>query len=40
MIVAIASLEGHYKTHLSANLAVLRARSGRKICLIDTDPKE
>ena len=40
MIVAIASLDGHYKTLLSANLAVLRARSGRKICLIDTDPRE
>jgi chromosome partitioning protein len=40
MIVAIASLDDHYKTHLSANLAVLRARSGRNICLIDTDPQE
>lgn len=40
MIVAIASVEGHYKTHLSANLAVLRARSGRKICSIDTDTTE
>lgn len=40
MIVAIANVEGRFiKTLLTANLAVLRARSGRKICLIDTDPQ-
>lgn len=40
MIVAIASIQGQSrKTLLAANLAVLRARSGRKICLIDVDPR-
>lgn len=41
MIVALASTESRFlKQHLSINLAVLRARSGRKICLIDSDPRE
>lgn len=41
MIVALASTESRFlKQLLSINLAVLRARSGRKICLIDTDPRE
>jgi len=41
MIVAIASNDVRaIKTLLSVNLAVLRARSGRKICLIDSDPRE
>ena len=40
MIIAIASVQGRsLKPRLSANLAVLRARSGRSICLIDTDPQ-
>ena len=39
MIVAIASSEGRFlKLLLTANLAVLRARHGHEICLIDTDP--
>ncbi|NHZ44694.1 hypothetical protein [Massilia aquatica] len=39
MIVAIASIQGHaLKALLAANLAVLRARSGRTICMIDVDP--
>lgn len=41
MIVALAGTgSGLFRTLLSVNLAVLRARSGRKICLIDTDPRE
>lgn len=40
MIVAIASIKGQsLKTELAANLAVLRARSGRAVCLIDVDPR-
>ncbi len=40
MIVAIASVKGQsLKTVLAANLAVLRARSGRNVCLIDVDPR-
>ncbi|ATQ74927.1 hypothetical protein CR152_10615 [Massilia violaceinigra] len=40
MIVAIASIQGKpLKTPLAANLALLRARSGRTICLIDVDPR-
>lgn len=41
MIVAFAGTGSRFfKTLLSVNLAVLRARSGHKICLIDTDPRE
>ncbi|NNG25386.1 hypothetical protein [Telluria aromaticivorans] len=40
MIVTIASTQGQsLASRLAANLAVLRARSGRKICLIDADPR-
>lgn len=40
MIVALAGSAGRVlETLLSVNLAVLRARSGRKICLIDTGPR-
>lgn len=40
MIVAIANTEGQrLKNLLAANLAVLRARNGRRICMIDTDPR-
>lgn len=40
MIVAIASSQGQsFKSLLVANLAVLRARSGHKICMIDADPQ-
>ncbi|NHZ34573.1 hypothetical protein [Massilia rubra] len=40
MIVAIASIQGQaLKALLAANLAVLRALSGRTICLIDVDPR-
>ena len=45
MIVAIASfhdqsLKSLLATKLATNLAVLRARSGRKICVIDTNPRQ
>jgi len=41
MIVAIASIDVRaIKALLSVNLAVLRARSGRKICLVDSDPRK
>ncbi|RSZ59416.1 cobyrinic acid ac-diamide synthase [Massilia atriviolacea] len=40
MIVAIACPHGDPgRTVLANNLAVLRARSGRKVCLVDTDPQ-
>jgi chromosome partitioning protein len=41
MIVAIASFHDQsLKSLLATNLAVLRARSGRKICVIDTTPRQ
>jgi chromosome partitioning protein len=40
MIVAIAGLRSSAaQDALAANLAVLRARHGRKICVVDTDPR-
>jgi chromosome partitioning protein len=40
VIIAIAGLLGDAaRSVLATNLAVLRAREGRKICLVDTDPK-
>lgn len=40
MIVAIAGLHSSAaQDALIANLAVLRARHGRKICVVDTDPR-
>ena len=40
MIVAIASNEDRsLKSLLAANLAVLRMRSGRKVCVVDTCPR-
>jgi chromosome partitioning protein len=40
MIVAIAGLRSSAaQDALAANLAVLRARQGRKICVVDTDPR-
>jgi chromosome partitioning protein len=40
MIVAIASVQHlALQNLLATNLAVLRARNGRRICLIDTDPR-
>lgn len=41
MIVALAGIDSRLlKVLLSVNLAVLRARSGHKICLVDADPRE
>jgi Mrp family chromosome partitioning ATPase len=40
MIVVVASVRnGAAQDLLAANLAVLRAREGRSICLLDTDPR-
>lgn len=41
MIVAFSGIDSRNLTALlSVNLAVLRARSGRKTCLVDADPRE